>query len=98
MSERENLSFLASVWPRDPRTSSSMVPSGLWCPRVGAKTAPSPIPQSRVLRPVRPDIQAGVVLWGPIAVYPSSGRMRVSHPFTSPHAAPHISEHREKKV
>jgi hypothetical protein len=34
MSERENLSPLASVQTRDPRTGSSAGPSSLWCPRV----------------------------------------------------------------
>jgi hypothetical protein len=37
MSESENLMSLASVWPRDPRTGSSAVPSGLWCLRVGVQ-------------------------------------------------------------
>jgi hypothetical protein len=44
MSESKNLSSLASVWPRDPKFGSSVVPSGLWCSIVGAKTTPSPPP------------------------------------------------------
>lgn len=36
MSESENLLSLASVQPTVPRTEPSIVPSSLWCPRVGA--------------------------------------------------------------
>jgi hypothetical protein len=37
MSKSENLSSLASIRSRDPRTGSSMVPSSLWCPRIGSQ-------------------------------------------------------------
>jgi hypothetical protein len=42
--EAQNLSSLASIWPRDPRDGSSAIPSRLWCPRVGAETVSSPHP------------------------------------------------------
>jgi hypothetical protein len=97
MSETENLSSLASMRPRDIIASSPMVLSSLWCPRVRAKSVPSPRPPGGGSGGLtRPDAHPAAVPWGPTSVsqvYLSSlpelwWESSLSYPLIFPHPAP----------